>query len=155
MPCTDRVEEATVGGDEGIHGGAAAEELRPAEPEAAVEEERWCNGQKPANTEGEEAAPEADTTKPLRFGIEVLEPVSMSEMSLSSKREAAAAQGLLLGLPMLNRWTPPAKEPTITMWVSPLMPKAVMSKTKLSNVWFSWRSVKWWTPQPVRNETRV
>ena len=70
----------TAGGDEGIHGGAAAEELRPAEPEAA--------------------APEAATTKRPMSGIEVLDSVSnsMSERSLSSKREAAAAQGL----PMLN-----------------------------------------------------
>ena len=39
--------------------------------------------------------------------MEVLDSVSrsMSEMSLSSKREAAAAQGLLVGLPMLKRWT--------------------------------------------------
>ena len=40
-------------------------------------------------------------------GIETLELVSKSEMSLSSMRAAAAAQwlleGLLLGLPMLKR----------------------------------------------------
>ncbi len=40
-------------------------------------------------------------------GIEVLDSVSMSlsieEMSLSSKRVAAAAHGLLVGLLMLNR----------------------------------------------------
>ena len=145
MPCTDKVKAAAVGDDEPIHGGAAAEEPGPAEPEAA--------GRMRAAPEAEAEAPA--TTKLARFGIDVLEPVSMSEMSLSSKRVAAAAEGLLVGLPMLNLWVPPAKEPTITMKASPLMPKAVMSKTKLSNVWFSWRSVKWWTPQPVRNETRV
>ena len=113
MPCTDRVEMDTAGGDEGIHGGAAAEELRPAEPEAA--------------------APEAATTKRVMSGIEVLDSVSnsMSEMSLLSMLLAAAAQGL----PMLNRWTPPAKEPTITMWVSRPMPKVVMSKVMMSKVW--------------------
>ena len=76
---------------------------------------------------------------------------SMSEMSLSSKREAAAAQGL----PMLNLWVPPAKEPTMTMKVSPLMPKAVMSTTGSSNVWFSWRSVKDLRSQPVKKPIRV
>ena len=109
----------TAGGDEGIHGGAAADKPGPAEPEAAGrtragEEESWCNGQWPANTEGAEE--EAATTKRVMSGIEVLDSVSksMSEMSLSSKREAAAAQGL----PMWNLCVPPAKEPTITMKVS-------------------------------------
>ena len=89
-------------------------------------------------------------------GIEVLLSVSksMSEMSLSSKREAAAAQGLPPGVPMWKRCVPPAKEPTITMKVSPLMPKAVMSKTKLSIVRFPWRSVKLPMGHPVMKETR-
>ena len=96
MPCTDRVEAATVGDDEGIHGGAAAEEPRPAEPEATA----------PA------------MIKRATSGIEVLDSVSASfsieEMSLSSKPVAAAAQGLLVGLPMLNLWTPPTKESPMT-----------------------------------------
>ena len=105
------------------------------------------------STLGEAAAPEAATTKRPMSGIEVLDSVSnsMSEISLLSMLVAAAAQGL----PMLNLCVPPAKEPTMTMKASPLMPRAVMSKTKLSSTWFSWRSVKWCMPQPVRNETRV
>ena len=120
------METPAIGGDEGHQGGAAADEPGPAEPEAAAEE-AWCNGQVPANTGGEEEeggcfidegvgstkAEEAATTRRPMSGIEVLDSVSksMSEMSLSSKREAAAAQGL----PMLNLCVPPAKEPTITM----------------------------------------
>ena len=46
-------------------------------------------------------------TKLPKSGIEMVELVSKSEMSLSSMRVAAAAQwlveGLLLGLPMLKR----------------------------------------------------
>ena len=158
----------TAGGDEGIHGGAAADEPGPAEPEAAGEEERACGGQRPTRTEGaeEEAdncfidegigstkAEEAATAKRVMSGIEVLDSVSksMSEMSLSSKREAAAAQGL----PMWNLCVPPTKEPTMTMWVSTVMPKSVMSKSKFSNTCPSWRRVKNPLPQPVRNEMRV
>ena len=145
MPCTAIVKPTTVGDDEATHGGAAADEPTPAEPDAAGEE-AWCNGQWPANTGGGEEETcffDEDigiaTAKRAMSGIEVLDSVSrsMSEMSLSSKREAAAAQGLPPGVPMWKRCVPPAKEPTITMKVSPLMPKAVMSKTKLSNVWFS------------------
>ncbi len=48
-------------------------------------------------------------TKRATSGIEVLDSVSASFsielMSLSSKPVAAAAQGLLVGLPMLKRWT--------------------------------------------------
>ena len=93
-----------------------------------------------------------------KFGIETLELVSKSEMSLSSMREAAAAPwllaGLLLGLPMLNRWVPPAKEPTMTMWVSTVMPNSLMSELMLSNVWFSWLRENEPLRQPVRIEMR-
>ena len=165
MPWTDSVETES----EGTHGGAAADEPTPAEPDAAGEE-ALCNGQWPANTGGEERASggqrptrtegggeeedkcfvdedigsieaeDSTTAKRVMSGIDVLDSVSksMSEMSLSSKREAAAAQGL----PMWNLCVPPAREPTITMKASPLMPKAVMSKTQSSNTWFSWRRVK-------------
>ena len=98
----------------------------PAEPEAAADE-AWCNGQWPANTCKEEGAyggqrptrteggGEEDTcfdevigiatTKRAMSGIDVLDvdSSSMSEMSLSSRREAAAAQGLPPGVPMLKR----------------------------------------------------
>ena len=98
-------------------------------------------------------------TKRVMSGIETLELVSRSEMSLSSMRAAAAAhwlvEGLLLGLPMLKRWTPPAKEPTMTMWVSPVMPNSLRSKNQLLNTWFSWRRVNDPRTQPVRNEMRV
>ena len=175
-PWTDSVETA-IGGAEGHQGGAAAADPGPADPEAAAEEAPWCSGQGPANTGGgqERACGEQEptrteggeeegncvidedigsaTTKRLMSGIEVLDSVSksMSEMSLSSKREAAAAQGL----PMLKRCVPPASEPTITMNVSPVMPSAATSKTQLSNVWFSWRSVNAVRFQPVKNPTRV
>ncbi len=97
----------TAGGDEGTHGGAAADDPGPAEPAAAAEEEGRCNGQVPANTGGEEEGGSCfvdegvGSNKRLMSGIDVLDVVSksMSEMSLSSKREAAAAQGL----PMSNR----------------------------------------------------
>ena len=150
-PCVAKVKMPPAGGDEGIHGGAAADEPTPAEPDAAGEED-WCGGQRPTRTEGGEedncfvdedigSAKVEDSTTAKRFmsGIEVLDSVSksMSEMSLLSMLVAAAAPGLLLGVLMLKRCVPPAKEPTITMKASPLMPKAVMSKTQLSNVWFS------------------
>ncbi len=61
----------------------------------------------------EPEAAEPGTTKRAMSGIEVVDSVSMSmsigEMSLSSMRVAAAAQELLVGLPMLNRWTIAAK----------------------------------------------
>ena len=102
-----------AGGDEGTHGGAAAEEPTPAEPEAAGEEGR-CGGQGPTRTEGggeengciDEVIGIA-TTKRAMSGIDVLLSVSSSLsielMSLSSKPVAAAAQGLLLGVPILKR----------------------------------------------------
>ena len=105
----------TAGGDEGTHGGAAADEPTPAEPEAAAEEEGRCNGQWPANTGGggEEDTCFFDevigtaTAKRAMSGIEVLLSVSSSLsielMSLSSKPVAAAAPGLLLGVPILKR----------------------------------------------------
>ena len=126
MPCTDSVETES----EGTHGGAAAEEPTPAEPEAAADE-AWCNGQWPANTGkegracggqrptrtdgGEEdncfvdedigstKAEEGATAKRAMSGIDVLDSVSksMSDISLSSKREAA--HGLPPGVPMLKR----------------------------------------------------
>jgi hypothetical protein len=103
MPWTDSVETAD-GSDEGTHGGAAAAEPGPAEPEAAAEEETWCGGQGPTRTGGEEEEGGGlfdevigtATTKRVMSGMEVLDSVSksMSEMSLLSMLVAAAAQGL-------------------------------------------------------------
>ena len=111
-----------IGGDEGHQGGAAADDPGPAEPEAAAEEEGRCNGQVPANTGGggEEDTCFFDedigiaTAKRAMSGIEVLDvdSKSISEMSLSSKREAAAAQGL----PMLNLCGPDIEPDIAKRW---------------------------------------
>ncbi len=144
MPWTDSVETADPS-DEGTHGGAAAAEPGPAEPEAAAEEERADAADKgPTRTRGQEEEEggcfidegvATATTKRARSGIEVLDSDSnsMSEMSLLSMLVAAAAQGL----PMWKRCVPPASAPTITMNVSPVMPKAIMSTPGSSKEWFS------------------
>ncbi len=89
----------------------------PAEEEE--EEGRGCGGQLPTHTEaggergGGAAAeePEAPAMDSLPMsGSDVLDSVSISSQSLSSKRAAPAELAF-------KRWVPPDKEPTMTTTV--------------------------------------